>query len=142
MPPRTTWDSRGMRMVPHSGRVGGKSSVEVINDADSLCTGWKIAGTRALADLNEALDTVMIAGGPEAALRNVGTSTGLVDWIAQRAPDTRRVASVSKVKVTSGKMVGSGRKVTVVPRVRTAPLGMGPTVRRGRMTRPRSNPMW
>lgn len=57
-------------------------------------SGLQIAGTRALADLNEPLDTVMIAGGPEVALRNVGTSTGLLDWIARRAPGTRRVASV------------------------------------------------
>jgi transcriptional regulator GlxA family with amidase domain len=57
-------------------------------------SGLQVAGTRALADLNEPLDTLMVAGGPEAALRTVGTSTGLLDWIAQRAPDTRRVASV------------------------------------------------
>src|SRR5262245_17575460 len=57
-------------------------------------SGLQIAATRALADLNEPLDTVMIAGGPEAALRDVGTSTGLLDWIAQRAPGTRRMASV------------------------------------------------
>lgn len=57
-------------------------------------SGLPVAGTRALADLHEPLDTVIVAGGPEAALRSVGTGTGLLDWIAQRAPGTRRVASV------------------------------------------------
>jgi transcriptional regulator GlxA family with amidase domain len=57
-------------------------------------SGLQIAGTRALADLREPLDTVMVAGGPEAALREAATGTGLVPWIARRAPHTRRVASV------------------------------------------------
>ena len=57
-------------------------------------SGMQIAGTRALGDLDEPLDTVMIAGGPEAALRNVAADTALLKWIAGRAPDIRRVASV------------------------------------------------
>jgi transcriptional regulator GlxA family with amidase domain len=57
-------------------------------------SGLQIGGTRALADLREPLDTVMVAGAPEVALREAGTSTGLVPWIARRATDTRRVASV------------------------------------------------
>lgn len=57
-------------------------------------SGMQIAGTRAIADLDEDLDTVMIAGGSEAALHNVATSTGLLQWIAARAPRTKRVASV------------------------------------------------
>jgi transcriptional regulator GlxA family with amidase domain len=56
-------------------------------------SGLQIAGTRALADLMGPLDTVMVAGGPEPALR-AATTTGLVPWIARRTPDTRRVASV------------------------------------------------
>jgi transcriptional regulator GlxA family with amidase domain len=57
-------------------------------------TGLQIAGTRALGDLHEPLDTVTIAGGPEAALRTVATNTGLLKWLADRAPGVRRVASV------------------------------------------------
>lgn len=57
-------------------------------------SGMQIAGTCALDDLDQLLDTLMIAGGPEAALRNVATNTGLLKWIAGRAPDIRRVASV------------------------------------------------
>jgi transcriptional regulator GlxA family with amidase domain len=56
-------------------------------------SGLQIAGTRALFDLVGPLDTVMVAGGPEPALR-AATTTGLVPWIARRTPDTRRVASV------------------------------------------------
>lgn len=57
-------------------------------------SGMQIAGTRALADLDGHLDTLMIAGGPEAALRNVAANTGLLEWIASHAADVRRVASV------------------------------------------------
>jgi transcriptional regulator GlxA family with amidase domain len=57
-------------------------------------SGLQVAGTRALDDLNEPLDTVMVAGGPEAALRSVAANTRLLEWIAGRAPGVRRVASV------------------------------------------------
>lgn len=56
-------------------------------------SGLEIAATRAVGEL-EPLDTIMIAGGPETALRKVAADTGLLEWIAGRAPDTRRVASV------------------------------------------------
>jgi transcriptional regulator GlxA family with amidase domain len=57
-------------------------------------SGMEIAGTRAIADLDEELDTLMIAGGPEDALREVATTTDLLKWIASRAPRTRRMASI------------------------------------------------
>jgi transcriptional regulator GlxA family with amidase domain len=57
-------------------------------------TGIQLAGTIALADLPDDLDTVMVAGGPEAALRTVATTSGILKWLAVRAPPTRRVASV------------------------------------------------
>jgi transcriptional regulator GlxA family with amidase domain len=57
-------------------------------------SGLQVAGTRALGELGEPLDTIMIAGGPEAALRTAAARTGLLKWIADRASDTRRVASV------------------------------------------------
>ncbi|HEY9281200.1 MAG TPA: GlxA family transcriptional regulator [Eoetvoesiella sp.] len=57
-------------------------------------SGMQIAGTLAIADLNENLDTIIVSGGPEAALRNVATSTVLQKWLVARAQYTRRIASV------------------------------------------------
>jgi len=57
-------------------------------------SGLQIAGTRAIGDLDEDLDTIIIAGGSEAALRRVAADGDLLTWIAERAPRTRRVASV------------------------------------------------
>ena len=53
----------------------------------------QIAGTCAIADLEE-LDTIIVSGGPETALRTVATTTDILEWIAATAPHTRRIASV------------------------------------------------
>jgi transcriptional regulator GlxA family with amidase domain len=57
-------------------------------------SGMQIAGTRAIAEFDEDIDTLLIAGGPEAALRAVATGTDLLEWIVARAGRTRRVASI------------------------------------------------
>lgn len=57
-------------------------------------SGMQIASTRTIADLPDDLDTLLIAGGPEAALREVAATTGLLKWIGARASQTRRVASI------------------------------------------------
>jgi transcriptional regulator GlxA family with amidase domain len=62
--------------------------------AISSSSGLQIAATRAIGELDDDLDTIVISGGPEAALRAVATTTDLVRWIAERAPRTRRIASV------------------------------------------------
>jgi transcriptional regulator GlxA family with amidase domain len=57
-------------------------------------SGMQVAGTCAIGDVHQDLDTLMIAGGPEAALRQVATSTDLLKWFVARAPHARRVAGV------------------------------------------------
>jgi transcriptional regulator GlxA family with amidase domain len=57
-------------------------------------SGLQIAATQAIADLDDDLDTIIVSGGPEAALRGVARNSNLLQWIADRAPRTRRVASV------------------------------------------------
>jgi transcriptional regulator GlxA family with amidase domain len=55
----------------------------------------------------------MIAGGPEAALRNVAANTGLLEWIADRAPDVRRLASVcTGAFLLAGSGLLNGRRAT------------------------------
>lgn len=56
--------------------------------------GLEVSGTCALADLDDELDTVIVAGGPEAALRQAMGNHALLSWLSGRAPHTRRVASV------------------------------------------------
>jgi len=57
-------------------------------------SGLAVAGTRAIGELDMDIDTLMIAGAPEAALRAVAAETHILSWIASRAPVTRRLASV------------------------------------------------
>lgn len=57
-------------------------------------SGMQIAATRSLTELEADIDTLMIAGGPEAPLRAVAAETDILPWIAGRASMTRRVASV------------------------------------------------
>lgn len=76
-------------------------------------SGMQVAGTRAIADLHDDLDTLMIAGGPEAAVREVATTTGLLEWIVARAPHTRRVASIcTGAFLLGGSGLLDGRRAT------------------------------
>ncbi|HEV7277508.1 MAG TPA: helix-turn-helix domain-containing protein [Devosiaceae bacterium] len=65
-------------------------------DGEPLQThaGLSLGPATALRDMPDDLDTVVVAGGSEAAMRAAVTETGLVPWLQQRAIDTRRVASV------------------------------------------------
>jgi len=56
-------------------------------------SGLRMAGTTALADLPQDLDTILVAGGGEAGLRAIEHG-GVVEWLQARARDTRRVGSV------------------------------------------------
>lgn len=57
-------------------------------------SGLQIANTVRFSELDHDLDTILIAGGSEEALRSVATTTDLLKWINERASRTRRVASV------------------------------------------------
>ncbi len=57
-------------------------------------SGLQIAATRALGEIGGAVDTMMIAGGPEGPLRAAAARQDLRDWIVARAPQVRRVASI------------------------------------------------
>ncbi len=57
-------------------------------------SGLQISGTKAIDKLEDDLDTILVAGGSEPALRDVAENTDLPKWIAERAPHTRRVASI------------------------------------------------
>jgi transcriptional regulator GlxA family with amidase domain len=57
-------------------------------------SGLQIANTTKIGELDDHLDTILIAGGSEEALRSVAAATDLLKWINDRAPRTRRIASV------------------------------------------------
>lgn len=57
-------------------------------------SGLQIANTTKIIELDDDLDTILIAGGSEEALRSVAVASDLLQWINERAPRTRRVASV------------------------------------------------
>lgn len=57
-------------------------------------SGMQIGATKALAELDDSVDTVILSGGGEPALRQVVASTDLLKWVRERAPRTRRIASV------------------------------------------------
>lgn len=56
--------------------------------------GLSLAGTRALRELPQAIDTLLVAGGEEPALRAAILDAGLGAWLASAAPRIRRIASV------------------------------------------------
>lgn len=62
--------------------------------AISSSAGLEVSGTCALEGLEEGIDTIMVAGGPEAALRQAMADPVLLQWLRRHAPRTRRVASV------------------------------------------------
>jgi transcriptional regulator GlxA family with amidase domain len=76
-------DPRGYQLILASERGG----------AFTCNSGVELAGSTALADLPEDLDTILVAGGDEAGLRGAA-SHGLLLWLRRRARRTRRVGSV------------------------------------------------
>jgi len=56
--------------------------------------GLRLAGAVALDDLPDELDTIVIAGGSEAALRHAASEDGVLPWLRARVPRTPRIASV------------------------------------------------
>ena len=66
---------------PHGGMITSSS-------------GLPIAGTLPWRELDADIDTILVSGGPEPALRAVAAETDILAWLVGRAPQTRRVASV------------------------------------------------
>jgi transcriptional regulator GlxA family with amidase domain len=57
-------------------------------------SGLRVSGTMALADLPNAIDTLVVSGGSEPALRAAAAETPVLDWLRAQAGSTRRIASV------------------------------------------------
>lgn len=80
---------------------------------DIVCnSGLRLAGSVAFRDLPEALDTILVAGGNEAGLRAM-QGAGVLEWLGERADQTRRVGSVcSGAFVLAAAGLLDGRRAT------------------------------
>jgi transcriptional regulator GlxA family with amidase domain len=79
----------------HAGQAGYRVIVaSPAGGAIASSAGLEVGGTCALEDVEEGIDTIMVAGAPEAALRQALGNQALMQWLSRRAPHTRRVASV------------------------------------------------
>jgi transcriptional regulator GlxA family with amidase domain len=56
--------------------------------------GFEMGPATALSDLPDEIDTIVVAGGSEAAIRAAIAEGILLDWLQDRAARTRRIASV------------------------------------------------
>lgn len=98
-------------------RYGDPRAYEVIlaspRGGTIVCnSGLNLAGSVALADLPEDLDTVLVAGGSEDALRRVADKH-VLEWLNQRTLTTRRMGSVcSGALVLAAAGVLDGRRAT------------------------------
>lgn len=81
---------------------------------DILCnSGIRLAGSTALADLPDDLDTVLVGGGHEPGLRSMGENPVALDWLRARALTTRRMGSVcSGALVLAASGLLDGRRAT------------------------------
>jgi transcriptional regulator GlxA family with amidase domain len=98
-------------------RYGDPRAYEVIlaspRGGTIVCnSGLNLAGSIALADLPEDLDTVLVAGGSEEALRRVA-GEDVLEWLNRRTLTTRRMGSVcSGALVLAAAGVLDGRRAT------------------------------
>lgn len=75
-------------------------------------SGLHLAGSTALADLPDDLDTVLVAGGNEDALRRAAEER-VLHWLRERARTTRRLGSVcSGALILAAAGVLDGRRAT------------------------------
>ncbi|RQS63616.1 helix-turn-helix domain-containing protein [Burkholderia sp. Bp8963] len=79
----------GRAVMPYSVTLASHTRGEIATHA-----GLRLAGAVALEDLPDDIDTIVIAGGSEAALRQAATEEGVLPWLRARATRTRRIASV------------------------------------------------
>ena len=56
--------------------------------------GLRLAGTAALTALPERIDTLIVAGGDEAALHHAASEAGVLPWLRTQVAGTRRIASI------------------------------------------------
>ncbi|TMJ12142.1 MAG: helix-turn-helix domain-containing protein [Alphaproteobacteria bacterium] len=100
-----------------SNRFGDPEGYEVIlaspDGGTIVCnSGLQLAGATALADLPEDLDTILVAGGNEDALRRAAEAR-VLDWLIGRAETTRRLGSVcSGALILAASGVLDGRRAT------------------------------
>jgi transcriptional regulator GlxA family with amidase domain len=76
-------------LQPYSITLASPSGGEILTHA-----GLRLAGAVALKDLPDDIDTIVIAGGSEAALRAAIEDQSVLRWLTDRALRTRRIASV------------------------------------------------
>lgn len=57
-------------------------------------SGFSLADTQSMNGVAQTIDTLLVCGGDEAALRAAILEQGVAQWIACRAPNARRIASV------------------------------------------------
>lgn len=75
-------------------------------------SGLQLAGSMALADLPDDLDTILVAGGNSDALRSAADS-GLLGWLLERSSRSRRIGSVcSGALILAASGLLDGRRAT------------------------------
>jgi transcriptional regulator GlxA family with amidase domain len=106
-----------LEVFAQANRFGDRNSYEVILASSAggtiVCnSGLHLAASVALADLPEDLDTILVAGGSEGALRRAADEH-ILEWLNKRAQTTRRVGSVcSGAFVLAAAGVLDGRRAT------------------------------
>jgi transcriptional regulator GlxA family with amidase domain len=80
----------------HRRQDAGYNIILATPDGQSLAAhaGYEIGPATALSDLPDEVDTIIVAGGSEAAMRAEAASGSLIGWLQERSPNTRRIASV------------------------------------------------
>lgn len=75
--------------VPYRLTLASQHGDDIVTHA-----GLRLAGAAALAALPGRIDTLIVAGGHEAALRHAASEAGVLPWLRTRIADTRRIASI------------------------------------------------
>jgi transcriptional regulator GlxA family with amidase domain len=80
----------------HARQGGGYRVILSTPDGKPLAThaGLEMGPATALAAMPRDLDTIVVTGGSEAAMRAEVADGPLIPWLRERAPGTRRIASV------------------------------------------------
>ena len=98
-------------------RLGAAAAYELIlaspDGGTIVCnSGLQLAGSVALAELPAQLDTILVAGGSDKALREVADDQ-VLDWLRERAATSRRIGSVcSGAFILAASGLLDGRRAT------------------------------